>query len=190
MNLSRVPRLLLCACLLIAGLAAAVQPASAQLMEPTVIAVVDLQHLLRESKAGKTIESKMEELRQAFANGIAQREDELRQEEHDLQDQAALLAPDVLAESRRQFEEKVVNLQRDVRTQQQSLEQTYAGGVNQVRQAIIEILTKMIEERGIDLVMPQTAILVGNRKLDITEDVLALLDEQLPSVTLTPQSDN
>lgn len=190
MSTSRAPRFLFLACMLLVGMTVAVQSARAQLMEPTVIAVVDLQHLLRESKAGQTIESKMEELRQNFANSVAQREDALRQEEHDIQDQAALLAPDVLAERRRQFEEKVVDLQRDVRTQQQSLEQTYAGGVNQVRQAIIEILTKMIEERGIDLVVPQTAVLVGNRKLDITEDVLTLLDQQLPSVILTPQSGN
>jgi outer membrane protein len=190
MTCACLTRRLLCACLLAAGLAAVVLPARAQQMEPTVVAVVDLQHLMSESRAGQTIEAQMEQLRQSFADGVAAREDVLRQEERDLQDQAALLAPDVLAERRRQFEEKVVNLQRDVRTQQQSLEQTYAGGVGQVRQVIIEILTKMVEERGIDLVVPQTAVLVGTRSLDITDDVLVLLDQQLPSVTLTPQSGN
>ncbi len=190
MNVTRASRLLVCACMLMAGMSLGLRPASAQHMEPTVIAVVDLQHLMRESKAGQTIESQMEQLRQNFANSVAQREDALRQEEHDIQEQAALLAPDVLAERRRQFEEKVVELQRDVRTQQQSLEQTYAGGVDQVRQVIIEILTHMIEERGIDLVLSQTAVLVGSRTLDITNDVLAKLDQQLPSVTLTPQGGN
>jgi len=184
-------RLLLLACLLVLGLAGGMTgTARAQQMEPTVVAVVDLQHLMRESKAGKTIETQMEGLRQTFTDSIALQESELRQEEKDLQEQAALLAPDVLTERRRQFEEKVVNLQRDVRTQQQGLEQTYAGGVSQVRQVIIDILTKMVEERGIDLVMPQTAVLVGTRTLDITDDVLSRLDQQLPSVTLSLQSGN
>lgn len=190
MSNARPSRRLFCACLLVAALAVGALPASAQQMAATVVAVVDLQHLMRESKAGQTIEAQMEQLRQSFADGVAAREDELRQEERDLQDQAALLAPDVLAEKRRQFEEKVVDLQRDVRTQQQNLEQTYAGGVGQVRQVIIEILTKMVEERGIDLVVPQTAVLVGTRSLDITGDVLTLLDQQLPSVTLAPQGGN
>jgi len=184
-------RLLLLACLLVLGLAGGMTgTARAQQMEPTVVAVVDLQHLMRESKAGKTIETQMEGLRQSFTDSIALQESELRQEEKDLQEQAALLAPDVLTERRRQFEEKVVNLQRDVRTQQQGLEQTYAGGVGQVRQVIIDILTKMVEERGIDLVVPQTAVLVGTRTLDITDDVLNRLDQQLPSVTLSLQSGN
>ena len=164
--------------------------ARAQQMEPTVVAVVDLQHLMRASQAGQTIESQMESLRQNFTDTVTQQEGALRQEERDLQEQAALLSPEVLAERRRQFEEKVVELQRDVRNRQQLLEQTYAGGVGQVRQVIIDILTQMIEERGIDLVVPQTAVLVGTRTLDITDDVLARLDKELPSVTLTPQSGN
>ena len=177
----------LCALTLSGGLAGSAQ---AQQMEPTVVAVVDLQHLMRASRAGQTIESQMESLRQSFADTVTQQEGVLRQEERDLQEQAALLAPDVLAERRRQFEEKVVELQRDVRNRQQGLEQTYAGGVGQVRQVIIDILTQMIEERGIDLVVPQTAVLVGTRTLDITDEVLARLDQELPSVTLTPQSGN
>ena len=164
--------------------------ARAQQMEPTVVAVVDLQHLMRASQAGQTIESQMESLRQNFTDTVTQQEGALRQEERDLQEQAALLSPEVLAERRRQFEEKVVELQRDVRNRQQLLEQTYAGGGGQVRQVIIDILTQMIEERGIDLVVPQTAVLVGTRTLDITDDVLARLDKELPSVTLTPQSGN
>lgn len=175
----------LCALGLSGGLAGT---ARAQPMEPTVVAVVDLQHLMRASRAGQTIETQMESLRQSFSDTVTQQEGVLRQEERDLQEQAALLAPDVLAERRRQFEEMVVELQRDVRNRQQGLEQTYAGGVAQVRQVIIDILTQMIEERGIDLVVPQTAVLVGTRTLDITEDVLVRLNQELPSVTLTPQS--
>ncbi|MDA1069872.1 MAG: OmpH family outer membrane protein, partial [Proteobacteria bacterium] len=76
----------------------------AQQMEPTVVAVVDLQHLMRASQAGQTIESQMESLRQNFTDTVTQQEGALRQEERDLQEQAALLSPEVLAERRRQFE--------------------------------------------------------------------------------------
>lgn len=189
MSIANACRACLAAIVLSLGLLTA-GPAVAQQMEPTVVAVVDLQHLLRDSKAGQAIEGQMEQLRQTFADQVSQQESDLRQEEKDLQEQATLLAPDVLAERRRQFEEKVVNLQRDVRTQQQALEQTYAGGVGQIRQVIIEILSEMVDERGIDLVVPQTAVLVGTRSLDITTEVLSRLDEQLPSVTLTPPSGN
>ena len=184
-------RSLVMACALAAALVGGLVPAArAQQMEPTVIAVVDIQRLLHESGAGRSIEQQMDTMRQTFADGISQREAALRQEEKDLQEQAALLAPEVLAERRRLFEEKVVALQRDVRAQQQALEQTYGSGVDQVRQAIIEILSAMVDERGIDLVVPQTAVLVGTRNLDITDEVLARLDARLPSVTLNAAGGN
>lgn len=184
-------RSLVLACAVVAALAGGLMPvARAQQMEPTVIAVVDIQRLLHESRSGQSIEQQMDAMRQTFADGISQREGALRQEEQDLQDQAALLAPEVLAERRRLFEEKVVALQRDVRAQQQALEQTYGSGIDQVRQAIIEILSAMVDERGIDLVVPQTAVLVGTRNLDITDDVLARLDERLPTVTLNAAGGN
>lgn len=184
-------RSLVLACALAAALAGGMAPvARAQQMEPAVIAVVDIQRLLHESKSGQSIERQMDAMRQTFADGISQREAALRQEEKDLQDQAALLAPEVLAERRRLFEEKVVALQRDVRAQQQALEQSYGSGVDQVRQAIIEILSAMVDERGIGLVVPQTAVLVGTRNLDITDDVLARLDQRLPAVTLNTAGGN
>lgn len=188
-SMLQLPRLL-AGGLVVLGLLLAVTPVQAQRMEPTVVAVVDLQHLLRDSRAGQSIEVQMEQLRDGFANRVAVQESALRQEEKDLQDQAALLAPEVLAERRRQFEEKVVTLQRDVRAQQQALEQTYAGGVGQIRQAIVEILSALVDERGIDLVVPQTAVLVGTRSLDITGEVLSRLDQQLPSVTLSAPGGN
>jgi len=184
-------RALVLACVVVAGLlGGSPSTGQAQQMEPTVIAVVDIQRLLHESRAGQSIERQMESMRQTFADGISQRESGLRQEEKDLQEQAALLAPEVLAERRRLFEEKVVALQRDVRAQQQALEQSYGSGVDQVRQAIVEILSAMVDERGIDLVVPQTAVLVGTRSLDITDDVLARLDERLPAVTLNAAGGN
>jgi outer membrane protein len=162
-----------------------VPAAQAQELEPAVIVVVDMQRVLHDSLAGKTIEGQMEQQRTSFGEMISQQEAALRQEEKELQEQAALLASDVLAERRRQFEEKVVALQRDVRERQQSLEQSYATGVNQVRVVIVEILQAMIAERGIDLVVPSTSILVGSRTLDVTDEVLQQLDQRLPSVSLS-----
>ncbi len=174
------------ATLVLAVLSLGMTPAvSAQQMESTVVAVVDVQRLLRESLAGKAMEGQMNDLRAGFGAQVNERETALRLEEQELQNQASLLSSDVLQERRRQFEEKVVVLQRDVRERQQALEQTYAEGISQIRQVIIEILQAMVEERGIDLVVTRNTILVASRRLDVTEDVLVELDRRLPSVTLS-----
>ena len=159
-------------------------PATAQDLQPTVIAVADVQRLLRESVAGVSLEEQVGELRASLADGVAEREQALRQQEQELQDQMSILASEVFAEKRRVFEEEVVAFQREVRESQRSLDEIYGEGLNRIRLVIIEILQEMVEERGYDLILPQSQILVGSRELDITNDVLAELNERIPGINI------
>ncbi len=159
-------------------------PAVAQELQPTVIAVADVQRLLRESLAGVSLEEQVVELRTSLADGVAEREQALRQQEQELQDQMSILASEVFAEKRRVFEEEVVAFQREVRESQRQLDEVYGEGLNRIRVVIIEILQQMVEERGYDLILPQAQILVGSRDLDITDDVLAELNERIPGVNI------
>jgi outer membrane protein len=160
-------------------------PATAQDAQATVIAVADVQRLLRESLAGASLEEQLGGLRATLADGVAEREQALRQEEQELQEQMSILTPEVFAEKRRAFEEEVVAFQRQVRERQRSLDEVYGEGLNQIRAVIIEILQQMVEERGYDLILPQAQILVGSRELDITEDVLTELNNRIPSVNIS-----
>ena len=157
----------------------------AQEAQPTVIAVADVQRLLRESTAGASLEAQLADLRASLTTIVAEREQALRQQEQELQEQASILAPEIFAERRRAFEEEVIAFQRDVRERQRTLDEAYGEGLNQIRVAIIEILQQMVEERGYDLILPQAQILVGSRELDITDDVLAELDQRVPSITIS-----
>ena len=177
-----------CSLLIVCAFMAAgtvVAPAGAQEAQPTVIAVADVQRLLRESTAGASLERQLTEMRSSLAALVAEREQALRQQEQELQEQSAILAPETFAERRRAFEEEVIEFQRDVRERQRTLDEAYGEGLNQIRVAIIEILQQMVEERGYDLILPQAQILVGSRELDITDDVLTELDQRVPTITIS-----
>ena len=160
-------------------------PGFAQDVQPSVIVVADVQRLLRESLAGVSLEEQLGGLRTTLANGVAEREQALRQEEQELQEQMAILTPEVFAEKRRVFEGDVIDFQREVRERQRSLDEVYGEGLNQIRVTIIEIMQQMVEERGYDLILPQAQILVGSRDLDITNDVLTELNNRVPSVNIS-----
>ncbi|MBT6204118.1 MAG: OmpH family outer membrane protein [Alphaproteobacteria bacterium] len=152
--------------------------------EGTTIAVVDVQRLLQESLAGQSIESQLQQARSAFGNDISQKETALRDRERQLVDQSAILAAEVLAEERRKFEEEVIALQREVRERQQGMEQAYAEAIATVRENVIAILQNLVEQRGIDVVLPRSGYLVANRELDLTDEILGELNQVLPSLTL------
>lgn len=173
------------ACALFVAVGGLATPALAQEAQPTVIAVADVQRLLRESTAGASLEGQLTEMRASLAALVAEREQVLRQQEQELQEQSSILAPETFAERRRAFEEDVIEFQRDVRERQRRVDEAYGEGLNQIRLAIIEILQQMVEERGYDLILPQAQILVGSRELDITDDVLTELDRRVPTITIS-----
>ena len=174
------------AALLIVSFAAFGSPFNgAYAQDGTTVAVVDVQRMLLESLAGQAIESQMQQFRLSFGEQIAQKEAELREKERLLAEQAAVVSPEVLAESRRQFEEEVVALQREVREQQLGVEQSYAEAIDTIRQTVIAILQDIVEQRGIDVVLPRSGYLVASRELDLTDDVLAELNSALPSLSLS-----
>jgi len=174
--------LFLAACCLLIG------PSGVSAQDGTTIAVVDIQRLLQESLAGQSIEAQMQQYRTSFGQEIAAREADLRAREQDLMQQASILAPEVLAEERRQFEEDVIALQQEVRSRQQGIEQGYAEAIATVRQHVLTILQDLVEQRGIDVVLARSGYVVASRDLDLTDDVLGELDRALPTVSLNVSS--
>ncbi len=167
------------------AVALALSPLAVKAQEGTAIAIVDVQRLLQESLAGQSIESQIQQFRKAFGEEIAQKEAALRERERQLIDRAAILAPEVLAEERRNFEDEVIALQREVRERQQGVEQAYADAVATVRENVLSILQGIVEQRGIDVVLARSGYLVANLELDLTDDVLNELNRALPSVALS-----
>ncbi|MBC6439426.1 MAG: OmpH family outer membrane protein [Rhodospirillales bacterium] len=170
---------------LVSLLVALLFPLHAVAQDDTIIAVVDIQRLLQESLAGQSIERQIDQIRASFAEEIAQKEAALRERERTLIEQATILAPEVLAEESRKFEESVIALQREVRERQQGIERAYAEGFAAVRENVLIILKSIVEQRGIDVVLARSGYIVANLELDITDDVLAELNQVLPSVTLS-----
>jgi outer membrane protein len=164
-------------------------PAAAQQLPPTVAAVIDYQRILRDATAARSIREQIESRRQIYQNEISKEEERLQQVDQEFAKQRSILSPEALADKRREFEEEVVEVQRLVQERRRALDQASAAALDQVKQALIDIVTGMAEERGFNLVLPSSEVLFFARRIDLTEEVLAALDSRLPSVEV-PQVAN
>src|SRR5476649_1136450 len=72
---------------------AADQPAG----QPLVALVVDMQRVLQESKAGKMIQSQMQQQVSTYQKSLAKQDQELAATQQDLQRQQSILAQDAFA---------------------------------------------------------------------------------------------
>ncbi len=167
---------------LVAALTCPVTDARAQQLPTTVAAVIDYQRILREASAARSIRDQIEDRRKVYQDEISLEEKRLQEADQAFAKQRSLLTPEALAEKRREFENEVVEVQRLVQERRRELDRASALALNEVKKALIEIVTGIAEERGFNLVLPSSEVLFFARQLDLTEEVLTQLDARLPQV--------
>jgi outer membrane protein len=159
--------------------------AAAQKLPTAVAAVIDYQRILREAAAARSIRDQIEARRKLYQEEVSKEEQRLHEADKAFAKERAVLSAEAFAEKRREFEQEVAEVQRLVQERRRELDRLSAAALNEVKQALIEIVTSMAEERGFNLVLPSSEVLFFARTLDLTEEVLAQLDGRLPDVRLS-----
>lgn len=172
------------------AVAAASQGSTQNESKAPVIALINYAGIMKESKAGKSVNAQIVEQRETYLTEIKNVQAALEKEAKELEQQQSILAQDV-------FEAKVVEFRRKQREAKQTengyrraLDQMQANGLRAIEEELNKILEAIAEERGIDIVMkagtPASPIVKARKELFITDDVIAKLDEQLPKVSIPP----
>jgi Skp family chaperone for outer membrane proteins len=165
-------------------LACAAVPASAQGLPG--VAVVDIQRVLRESAASKSIQGQIEKQRAAYQQEITKQENELRTAEQELNRQRTLVSPEAFNERRRQFEQRVGNLQRDVQNRKRELDKSFSTAMRTVENSLRQIIEQLVTERKLTLVLIKTQTVFSAPELELTDEVMKRLNAKLPSVKVPP----
>jgi outer membrane protein len=163
--------------------------ALAQKLPTAVAAVIDYQRILRDAAAARSIRDQIEARRKAYQDEISKQEQRLHEADKAVAKQRSLLTADAFAEKRRQYEQDVAEVQKMVQDRRRELDNVSAGALNEVKKALIEVVTSIAEERGFNLVLPSSDVLFFARKIDLTDEVLTKLDARLPDVRV-PQAAN
>jgi outer membrane protein len=158
--------------------------AVAQQLPGAIAAVIDYQKILREASAARSIRSQIEVRRKAYQEEIGIEEQRLHEADKEFSKQRSLLTAEAFAEKRRGFEKEVAEVQRLAQERRRELDRALAGALNEVKTALIEVVTGIAEERGFNLVLPSSEVLFFSRQIDLTEEILAKLDAKLPDVVV------
>ena len=160
--------------------------AISQGLPETVVAVIDFQQLERDALAAKNIRSQVEAYRAKYAATISQEEEQLRQQEQELKRRRAILSPEAFAQRRREFEDSVARLQRQVQSRTRRLERSIEASLASVNKVLGSIIKDLSGEFGFTLVLDKRQVRYIDDRFDITPVVLQHLDERLPQVTVPP----
>lgn len=148
------------------------------------IAIVDVQLILQDSVAAKGVQQQLEVQRSKFQSEIAHEETSLRQAEQELSRARGNVAADVFAEREQKLRQKFIAVEKRVQVKRKSLDQAFSESMNVVKKNLQEIVAAVAKERGVNLVIVKQQALWSDEMFDVTDEVLARLNKDLPQVNV------
>ncbi len=148
------------------------------------IAVIDMQRILSRSTVVAGLTERIEEQRAHFRNALREQEEAFRESDRALAQDRATLDPTTFAERRQALQTKAGQLQREFDDRKRELDRLFRQGMAQVQEQLTTILQEISSERGLDLVLGKATVVLVSPDLEITEQVLARLNERMKEVDL------
>lgn len=161
----------------------AMLPAYAE-FKPARIAVVDIQHVVKNSSAAQDAANQVKTQQAAYEADIKKKEAALKDEEKKVIGQRNLLAADAFQKKHEEFKKSVVAFQRDVQQKREALAQARAVALGEIHKAVLQIVDELAKEKGFDLAVPSAELLYASNDLNISPDVLERLNKKLPKISL------
>src|SRR4051812_32163252 len=146
------------------------------------ILVIDRNAILRASRVGQDIVRQVTGYTRSAESEFRAQGEALRKEGRALQQQVAILAPDVKAKKIRDFQAKQAAFQRKVEAREGLIQGGIYKARQQMEQSLGPILQGIMQERGANLLFDRNAIVLGTVNVDITSVAIQRLDQKLPSV--------
>ncbi len=161
----------------------------AQEVRTPIIGVIDMQRILRESIAVQTLSDQIEELRDDYQAELRLKEEKFREDDLLLSRQRAILAPEFYTQRRSELEKRAAELQRNFQERKKELDRLFGQGMSQVQQVLIQVSQEIASEKGLDLLLAKSTVVLVKPDLEITEEALARLNSNLPQVSSPPPAE-
>jgi Skp family chaperone for outer membrane proteins len=146
------------------------------------ILVINRSAILSNSKVGQDIGRQIQGYTASAEKEFKTEGEGLKRDQQALQQQVAILAPNVKAQKIKDFQNRYVAFQQKVQMRQAQIQYGVFKARQQVEQALGPVLQALMTERGANLLFDRQAIVLGTVNVDITQDAINRLDQKMPTV--------
>lgn len=157
---------------------------SAHAADAPSIALVDVEKILAESKAAQSLQKQIQGKKESFQKEFAAKEKELKTTETSLLSEKEKLSAEEFGKKRKAYEEKILETRKLFQKRRNSLDQGLEKAMQELRRNIVESAAKVADAKGYDIVLTRDSVLIAEKSLDITADVLKELDAKVTDIKL------
>ena len=148
------------------------------------ISYIDINFLMNNSLAGKSISSQLNEINKSNISQFKKEEETLKLEETKIVSQKNVI-------SEKEFKDKVQTLRIKVNeykaTRNKKIKEINSKRINaeaSLIKSLTPILAKYLEDNNISLVIQKKNIIIAKSELDITKDIIQILDKKIKKIKL------
>ena len=149
-----------------------------------LIVFLDMDKIMSQSKAGKSITIQLEKLHKKNIGTFKKKEEELKNKELSIVSQKNVL-------TKEEFEKKINLLRKEAneyrikrRDSINSLTKKRVDAQNKLIKTINPILADYSKKNSISMIIQKKNIIIGKTELEITDDILEILDKSLKTIDL------
>ena len=154
---------------------ATVSPSYAQ----TAIAVVDVDRILQDAKAAKSLQKKRNKAREEFLSELSQKEQELREKSKVLFEKRKELSEEDFVKERQKYEAELLDVRKLTQEKKRAFEEASTMSLLELRDTLTEVVQGIAKEEGYDLVISSRDVIVGENALNITNEALKRLNDKV-----------
>ena len=145
---------------------------------------IDIKKILNTSKAGAEAQKKLKQNLKTQTEKFKKLEDGVRKEEAEIISQKNVISAEEYKKKVEALRKKVANLQKDKQKSFSNLSKSR----NNARVALLKnlnpIVKKYMQEKKIRLIVDKKSIVLGDTSLEITEQIINILNKELPSIKI------
>jgi len=154
-------------------------PTAALAQQATRFAVIDVQRVLTESKAGKASYDKLKAVRDKKVQDGKAKEQELRDLEKKISDQKFSLSEDKLNELQRDYQQKAIAFKRFQDDADRELDDAQKKELHELEKKIMPVIDQLGKDRGYTMIFNkfQSGLVYADDSVDITDEVIKRFDD-------------
>lgn len=149
------------------------------------IAVLDLELVVQKSDAGKGIGAALKAKEDALQKEADSYKKSLREKEQKLlKDRKGGVDEKTFDAEKKVFEDEIRKSQKSIMDKSTALEKTKLQALRDINEQIAKITADIADERKLQIVVDRKFVVIAEKELDITEEVLSRLNKAVKSIPL------
>ena len=145
---------------------------------------IDYTQVLNKSKAGAEVQDKLKKKIKSEFEKFKEQQTSLRKEENEIKKKKKILSKEEYQKLVIKLRKKVADLEKNKKTSFNNIGKTRSDAKITLLKVVNPIIKKYMEVNNIGLVLDKKSIILGDTKLEITDQIITALNKQLTSIKI------